>query len=77
MGECSNGMTLHRYSMLINFIVEGFAEGDGVSGAILGLENLGTVRSKPKVDAVEKMKTRGIDQGIAFGMVMRPEEDRR
>ncbi len=27
MCECSNGMTLHRYSMLIDFVEEGFAEG--------------------------------------------------
>jgi tRNA-binding EMAP/Myf-like protein len=75
MGECSNGMTLHRYSMLIDFIVEGFAEGDNISVAILGPGTLGAVRSKPKVDAIKKMKTRGIHQQISIGMILGAEED--
>ena len=58
MCERSDGMALDRYSMLIDFIVEGFAENDGVAGAILGSGCRSVVRSKPKVNAIEKMKTR-------------------
>jgi hypothetical protein len=43
MSERSNRMTLYRYSMLVDLIVEGFAEGDGVPGAILGSGRLGVV----------------------------------
>ena len=77
MGKCSNGMTLHRYSMLIDFFVESFAEGDNISAAILGLGTLGAVRSKPKVDAIKKMKTRGIHQQISIRMILGAEEDGR
>jgi hypothetical protein len=76
MGEGSDGMTLHRYSMLIDFIVEGFAEGDSISAAIFGSGTVGAVRGKPKVDAIEKMKARRINEGIGIGMILRPEEDR-
>ena len=76
VGKCNNGMTLHKYSMLIDFIVEGFAEGDIISTAILGPGTFGAVRSKPKVDAIKKMKTRGIDHRIRIGVILGAEEDR-
>lgn len=77
MGECSDGITLHRDAVLVDFIIEGFAEGDGISVTILGSESLGVVRCKPKVDAIKKMKTRGINQRISIGMILRAEEDGR
>jgi hypothetical protein len=77
MCERSNGMTLHRDSMLIDFVVEGFAEGDGVSDAIVGLGSLAVVGSKPKVEAIKKMKTRGINQRIGVGVILGSEEDGR
>ena len=63
--------------MLIDFFVESFAEGDNISAAILGLGTLGAVRSKPKVDAIKKMKTRGIHQRISIGLILGAEEDGR
>ena len=63
--------------MLIDFIVEGFAEGNSISAAILGPKTLGAVRGKPKVDAIEKVETQRINQGVGIGMILRPEEDRR
>jgi uncharacterized protein YbgA (DUF1722 family) len=77
MCECSNGMTLHRYAMLVDLIVEGFAEDDGVSGTILGSGSFTVVRSKPEVNAIKKMKTRGINQRIGIGMILGAEEDGR
>lgn len=77
MSERSDGMTLHRYAMLVDLIVECFAKDDSVSGAILGSWSLAVVRSKPKVDAIEKMKTRRINQQISIGMILRTEEDGR
>jgi len=77
VGKCNNGMTLHKYSMLIDFIVEGFAEGDIISTAILGPGTFGAVRSKPKVDAIKKMKTRGIDHRIRIGVILGAEEEGR
>jgi hypothetical protein len=75
MSERSDGMTLHRYAMLVDLIVEGFAEDDGVSGATLGSGSLAVVRSKPKVDAIKKMKTRGINQRISIGVILGAEKD--
>ena len=43
MSERSDGMTLHRYAMLVDLIVERFANDDAVSGAILGSGSLGVV----------------------------------
>jgi hypothetical protein len=43
MGECSYGMTLHRYSMLVDLVVEDLAQGDGVDGVILGRRTLGMI----------------------------------
>ena len=63
--------------MLIDFVVEGFAEGDNISVAILGPGTLGAVRSKPEVDAIKKMKTRGIHQQVGIGAILRAEEDGR
>jgi len=77
MCECSNGMTLHRYAMLVDLIVERFANDDAVSGAILGSGSLGVVRRKPKVEAIKKMKTRRINKGFGIGVILRAEEDRR
>ncbi len=77
MCECSDGMTLNRYSMLIGFIVEGFAEGDGISAAIPRRGTLGAVGCKPEVDAIEKMEARRINERIGIMMILRPEEDRR
>jgi hypothetical protein len=77
MGKCSNGMTLYGYSMLIDFVVEGFAEGDNISAAILGPGTLGAVRGKPKVDAIKEMKPRGIHQQISIRMIPGAEEDGR
>jgi hypothetical protein len=77
MCECSNGMTLDGYPILIDFVVEGFAQCDGVSGAIVGLGSLAVVGSKPKVEAIKKMKTRGIHQRISIGTILGAEEDGR
>ena len=77
MCECSNGMTLHRYAMLVDLIVERFAEDDGVAGAIRGSGSRSVVRSKPEVNAIKKMKTRGIHQQISIRMIMGAEEDGR
>src|ERR1035441_1940118 len=77
MSERSDGMTLHRYAMLVDLIVEGFAEDDGVAGAILGSGSRSAVRSKPEVNAIKKMKTRRINQRIAIGMILGAKEDVR
>jgi hypothetical protein len=77
MSERSNGMTLHRYAMLVDLIVECFAENDGVAGTILGSGSRSVVRSKPEVNAIEKMKTRGIRQQISIRMILGAEEDGR
>jgi hypothetical protein len=77
MSERSDGMTLHRYAMLVDLIVERFAENDGVAGAILGSGSLSVVRGKPKVDAIKKMKARGIRQQISIRMIPGAEEDGR
>ncbi len=60
---------------MVDLIVEGFAEDDGVAGAILGSGSRTTVRSKPEVNAIKKMKTRRVNQRIRIGMVLRAEED--
>jgi hypothetical protein len=77
MGECSNDMTLHGYPMLIDLIVRCFAKCDSVSGAIVGIESLAVVGSKPKVEAIKKMKTRRINEKIGIRMILRAEEDGR
>jgi len=74
---CSNGMTLHRYPMLIDLIVKGFTENDGVTGAILGSGSRSVVRSKPELNAIKEMKTRGIHQPISIRMILGAEEDGR
>ncbi len=43
MGEGSDGMALCRDTMLVDLVVEGLAEGNGVAGAILGRRALGMV----------------------------------
>jgi hypothetical protein len=55
-------MALHGYSMFVDLIVEGFTEGDGVAGVLFGGRSPGVIRRIPKAKAVEKMKTRRIDQ---------------
>jgi len=77
MSERSYGMTLHRYAMSVDLVVEGFAEDDGVFGAVFGSGSLRVVRGKPKVDAIKKMKTRGIHQQISVRMILGAEEDGR
>ena len=77
MSECSDGMTLHRYAMLVDLIVERFAESDGVAGAILGSGSRSVLRGKPEVNAIKKMKTRGINQRIGIGVILGAEEDGR
>jgi hypothetical protein len=61
VGECSDRMTIHGYSMLVDLVVERFTEGDGVASVLADRRSLGVIRRKPKVEAVEKMKTRRID----------------
>ena len=77
MSERSDGMTLHRYAMLVDLIAEGFAENDGVAGAILSSGSRSVVRSKPEMNAIKKMKTRGIHQPISIRMILGAEEDGR
>jgi hypothetical protein len=77
MSERSDGMTLHRYAMLVDLIVECIAENDGVAGAIFGSGSRSAVRSKPEVNAIKQMKTRGISQRIGIGVISGAEEDRR
>ena len=76
MGECSYGMTLHRYSMLVDLVVEDLAQGDGVDGVILGRRTPGVVWGKPNVEMIKKVKTRRIDQAIRIGVIVGAEEDR-
>jgi hypothetical protein len=57
MGECGHGMTLHRYSMLVDLVVEGFAESNGVTGAILGGSTLGLIWGEPKAEIIKKVET--------------------
>jgi hypothetical protein len=76
MGGCSHGMTFHRYSMLVDLVVEGFAQGDGVDGVILGRRTLGVIWGKPKVEMIKKVETRRINQAIGIGVIMGAEEDR-
>jgi hypothetical protein len=76
MGECSHRMTLHRYSMLVDLAVEGFAERDGVSGAIFDRRARGMIWGKPQVEMIKKVKTRRIDQAIRIGVIVGAEEDR-
>ena len=61
MGEGSHGMALHRDAMLVDLVVEGFAQGDGVAAAIFDRRNLGIVRGKPQVEMIKKVKTRRIN----------------
>jgi hypothetical protein len=75
VGECRDRMTLYGYSMLVDLLVEGFTEGDGVAGAILGRGTLGMIWGKPKAEAIEKVKTRRIDQPMGIGMILGAEED--
>ncbi len=57
MGEGSDGMTLHRDTMLVDLVVEGFAEGDAVAGAIFGHGTVVRIWRKPKVEAIKKVET--------------------
>ncbi len=43
MGECSHGMALHRDAMLVDLVVESFAQGDGVADAIFDRRTLGMI----------------------------------
>ncbi len=61
VGECSDGMTFHGYSMLVDLVVEGFAESDGVAGVIFGRGTVGLIWGEPKAETIKKVKTRGID----------------
>ena len=53
IGECSDGMTLHRYAKLVDLIVERFAKDDSVSVAIIGSGGIGVLGRRPKVDAIK------------------------
>ena len=77
MSERSDGMTLDRYAMLVDLIVERFAENDRVAGAILGSGRPSVVRGKPEVNAIKKMKTRGISQRVGIGVILGAEENGR
>lgn len=70
-------MTLYRYAMLVDLIVECFAKDDGVSAPILGSGSLRVVSTKPKVDAIKKMKARRINQRMSIGVIQGAEEDGR
>ena len=63
--------------MLVDLIVERFAENDGVAGDILGSGSRSVVRTKPEVNAIKKMKTRGVNQRISIGVILGAEEDSR
>ena len=76
MGECGHGMTFHRYSMLVDLVEEGFAQGDRVDGITLGRRTLDVIWGKPKVEMIEKVKTRRINQAIRIGVIVGAEEDR-
>ncbi|SPE29425.1 hypothetical protein SBA2_450041 [Acidobacteriia bacterium SbA2] len=84
MGECSHGMTLHRYPMLVDLVVEGFAQGvvegfaqgNGVGAVVLGSRALGAIWGKPKVEMIKKVKARRINQAIRLGVIVSAEEDR-
>ena len=58
MSERSDGMTLHRYAMLVDLIVERFAENDGVAGDILGSGSRSVVRTKPEVNGQKNENAR-------------------
>jgi hypothetical protein len=60
--------------MLIDLAVEGFTERDGVPRAFFVRRIRGAIRGKPKVQAIEKMKTRGIDQTMGIGPILGTEE---
>ena len=53
MGECSYCMTFHRYSMLVDLVVESYAKSNGVAGAIFDRRTLGMIWGKTKAKAVE------------------------
>ena len=76
MGECGHGMALDRDAMFIDLVVEGFAQGDGVGGVILGRRSLGMIWGEPQVEMIEKVKSRGINQAIHIGVIVGAEEDR-
>ena len=76
MGECTDGMALHRDSMLVDLVVEGFAQGNGVARIILGRRTLGVIWGEPKVEMIKKVKTRRINQAIRIGVIVGAEEDR-
>jgi hypothetical protein len=61
--------------MLIDFVVEGFAEGDSISAPIPRRGTVGAVGCEPEVNAIKKMKTRGIHQQISIRMILGAEED--
>jgi len=63
VGEGCDRMTLYWYSMLVDLLVEGFTEGNGVAGVCFVRRSRGAIGGKPKVEAVEKMKTRPICVG--------------
>jgi hypothetical protein len=76
VGECSHSMTLHRYSMLVDLVVERFAESDGVAGAIFDRRILRMIWGKPKVEVIKKVKTREIKRAIRIGVIVGAEKDR-
>ena len=57
MGECGHGMTLHRDAMLVDLVVEGFAQGDGVAGEMVGPATLSILRSKPQMEMIKEVKS--------------------
>ncbi len=77
MGECGNTISFDGYSMLIDFVIEGLAQRDHVSGAIFRPRSPCLIGSKPKVSVVKKMKPRPINQRIVIGAILRPEAGRR
>lgn len=56
VGKCHDSMTLYRDSMLIDLLIERFAECDGVAEVKLISRSIGVFPRIPEADSVKKMK---------------------
>ena len=74
--QCGNHLAFDRDSVLVDLLVECFAEADDVCTGFIACRLFGLVVVKPKPHPVEEMKASPINQATAGGVVLGPEEDR-
>jgi hypothetical protein len=68
-------LAFDRDSVLVDLLVECFAESDQVAGSIVRCQVFGIAPMNPEPHAVEKMKADTIDQPAAVGLIFGAEED--